>query len=91
MALWREGNGNSKTTIDFVERPNYVLICPHDLTALPANIAVIINNAFLDWMQKHAGIRIREILPLIQDGQTIALHVWYDGPDVQGPREGEPR
>ena len=83
MHFRHEGNGENKTRIDFVDGLNYVLICPHDPGMLPVNIAIIINNAFMDWQKKHPGIRIRTVLPITQDGQTIALHVWYDGADVE--------
>jgi hypothetical protein len=29
MAFRHQGNGEDQTQIDFVCRPNYVLICPH--------------------------------------------------------------
>ncbi len=37
-------------------------------------------------MKKHPGIRVREVLPITQDGQTVALHIWYDMPDIDYPK-----
>jgi hypothetical protein len=88
MAFRHEGNGDDKTRVDFLDRSNYVLICPHDSKTLPANIALIINTAFLDWQKKHPGVRIRTVLPITQDGQTVALHVWYDRADTETGGEG---
>lgn len=82
MSYRHEGNGETNTQIDLMESPGHVLICPHDLKRLPHNIAVIINTAFNDWLKKHPGIRIRTTLPFTQDGQTTAIHVWFDRPDV---------
>jgi len=87
MSFRHEGNGEGKTVINFLERGNYILISPRNATNLPANIAIIVNRAFLDWMKKHPGIRIRAVLPIMQDGQTTALHVWYDRPDVAMTKE----
>jgi len=81
MNFRHEGNGNSKTQIDFLDRPGYVLICPHDLENPPAAIALILNNALNDWLKKHPSIRVRSILPITKDGQTTAIHLWYDQAD----------
>jgi hypothetical protein len=86
MSFRHQSNGDDKTQIDFIHQPNHVLICPHETTNLPLNIAIIVNRAFMDWLQKHPGIRIRTILPITQDGQTTALHVWYDRSDVDFPK-----
>jgi hypothetical protein len=85
MSFRHGGNGESKTLIDFHEGAGYVLICPRDTANHPADIAVIINRAFNDWMAKHPGIRIRSALPITREGNTVALHVWFDRPDVPVP------
>jgi hypothetical protein len=78
MAFRHQGNGEDQTQIDFVSRPNYVLICPHDATNLPSNIAAIINRPLTDWLKRTPGIRVRAMFPITQDGQTTAVRVWYD-------------
>jgi hypothetical protein len=84
MAFRHQGNGEDQTQIDFISRPNYVLICPHDATNLPSNIAAIINRALTDWLKRTPGIRVRAVLPITHDGQTTAVHVWYDPADPAG-------
>ncbi|HJZ89265.1 MAG TPA: hypothetical protein VKE40_00235 [Gemmataceae bacterium] len=84
MAFRHQGNGEDRTQIDFVARPNYVLICPLDATNLPPNIAAIVNRALTDWLKRTPGIRVRAVLPITQDGQTTAVHVWYDSADPAG-------
>lgn len=84
MGKRHEGNGHNQTIINFVDRPGYVLICPHDTTNLPENIAPIVNQAMTDWLKKTQGIRVRAVLPIVQDGNTVAIHLWYDKADVSG-------
>lgn len=84
MAFRQEGNGESKTLIDFVGSANHVFICPHDAANLPPNIAAIINQALLDWLKGHPGVRVRAVLPITQGGQTTAVHLWYDQSDTAG-------
>jgi len=87
MAFRHEGNGESNVKITIEERSNYVLFCPHDLANVPKDIAVIINRVMIDWLKAHPGVRIRTALPITQDGQTIALHLWYDRADMEVPPE----
>jgi hypothetical protein len=89
MSSRHGGNGESKTLIDFHEGPGYALICPRDTANHPADIALILNRAFNDWLRKHAGIRVRAALPITRDGQTVAIHVWFDRPDIEAPRQQE--
>jgi hypothetical protein len=78
MSFRQEGNGETKTRINFHEGRNHVLICPADAHNLPPDIALILNNALIDWLKLHPGIRVRSVLTITQDGQTTAIHLWYD-------------
>jgi hypothetical protein len=84
MGFRHDGNGHTKTEIDFIERPGYVLICPRNSATPPANIALIVNAALTDWLKKTPNIRVRTVLPITRDGQTTAVHLWYDSPDSTG-------
>jgi hypothetical protein len=86
MGLRHDGNGASKTVIEFREELGHALICPADTANHPSDIALIINRAFNDWLLKHPTIRVRAALPITRDGQTVALHVWFDRPDLEVPR-----
>ena len=89
MSSRHGGNGESKTFIDYHEGPGYVLICPRDTTNHPADIALILNGALNEWLHKHLGIRVRAALPITRDGQTVAIHLWFDRPDMEAPRQRE--
>ena len=64
MSSRHGGNGESKTLIDFHEGPGYALISPRDTTNHPADIALILNQAFNEWLRKRLGIRVRAALPI---------------------------
>lgn len=72
------GNGHGKGVIRYVETPGHVHILPDSLVNLPADIAVIVHNAMMDWLQRHPDVRVRAVLPITQDGQTVMIHLWYD-------------
>jgi hypothetical protein len=84
MAFRHEGNGHPKAAIDFNERPGYVFICPRDPDRLPATIAGVINTARTNWLKRNLGIRVRTAVLITRDGQTVAVHLWYDRADVAG-------
>ena len=57
---------------------------PQEPARLPANIALLVNTALLDWLKRNPAIRVRTVLPVTQDGQTTAIHLWYDRADGVG-------
>lgn len=39
----------------------------------------LINETLVAWLGAHPGVRVRSSLGIVEDGYTIALHLWYDG------------
>ena len=37
-----------------------------------------IESAIMRWQQQNPGLKIRTTLPLVSDGNTVAVHVWFD-------------
>ena len=38
-----------------------------------------LHQALTDWLKENTEYRVRSTLPLVASGQTIAIHVWFDG------------
>ncbi|MEO6807572.1 MAG: hypothetical protein ABI353_00465 [Isosphaeraceae bacterium] len=38
----------------------------------------LIDRTLTDYLSKHTPIKVRAILPIHDDGFTIAVHLWYD-------------
>ena len=74
-----EGNGESKVTINVSEkRKGYVIIAPDRIDKLPSQTPVYISLTLENWQKEHPGVHVRAVCPIVADGVTIALHVWYD-------------
>ena len=41
-------------------------------------VADLISKSITTWLEQHPEISVRSTLPIVKDGQTIAVHVWYD-------------
>jgi hypothetical protein len=89
MAFRHESNGDSDIKIAIEQLSNYVLFAPQDLANVPKGIAVIINRVMVNWLKENPGVRIRAALPITQDGQTTALHLWYDRADMEALKKKE--
>jgi hypothetical protein len=35
-------------------------------------------HGLTDWMRKHPHLRVRFVVPMNRDGDTVELHAWYD-------------
>lgn len=75
------GNGSSKTIIEFLDLPGYVHIFPQVMSNLPADISLVMNNALVDWLKRNPDARVRTVLPITQDRQTVMIHLWSDDAD----------
>lgn len=74
-----EGNGDSSGKIHVsVKKPGYVVFVPDSLNSLPEDYSIHLSLIFEQWQQENPGNRIRHVLPIVKDGQTVVLHVYYD-------------
>jgi hypothetical protein len=37
-----------------------------------------LSHALTDWMRKNAHLRVRFVVPISREGDTVELHAWYD-------------
>ncbi len=41
-------------------------------------LAYTLNRAMYDWLQDNPRVVIRTALPIVADGMTTGIHLWYD-------------
>jgi hypothetical protein len=74
-----EGNGGSKVEIVVHGKwPGYVIITPDRIDKLAEHTPVYLSQALESWQKQNPRCRVRCALPIVENGQTIAIHVWYD-------------
>lgn len=37
-----------------------------------------LNDAFYTWLQRNPGFQIRATLPVVEKGNTVLIHVWFE-------------
>jgi hypothetical protein len=40
--------------------------------------AALLNESLIRWLMAQPSLRVRAALPIVVDGNTAALHLWYD-------------
>jgi hypothetical protein len=74
-----QGNGQPQIEIHTVEKkPGYVIICPATLDFLPEGLPAFLSQTLEKWVMDHPQYRVRACASFVQNGLTVALHVWYD-------------
>jgi hypothetical protein len=75
-----EGNGHTRETIVTHHRSEgYIIITAERLDAMTEQTPVFISKTLETWQKENPNCRVRCALPFVNDGQTFAIHVWYDG------------
>ncbi len=61
---------------------------------LPEDLAVYLSSALSDWSRQRPQLRMKCVVPVQRDGNTVELHAWYEAhvfPAAQGRRPaGQP-
>jgi hypothetical protein len=73
-------NGNEKIEITTHHRkPNeYVIITPPTLDNIRNDMGRYISQAVESHLKKNPSVRVRCALPIVEGGQTIAVHLWLE-------------
>jgi hypothetical protein len=70
---------NSQITIDRMEMGTG-WVCfqagenPPPLEELPA----FLNQTFYSWLQRNPEFNVKTVLPIVESGNTVAIHVWFE-------------
>ena len=70
---------NSEITIDRMEMGTG-WVCfqagdnPPPLEELPAYL----NQTFYSWLQRNPKFNVKTVLPIVESGNTVAIHVWFE-------------
>lgn len=75
----QDGNGHTKVNIVVYDRgPGYVIIAPEKIDVIAEGTAIYVSLTVEKWQTENPVNRVRSALPIVKDGQTIAVHVWFD-------------
>ena len=75
------GNGTNEYSVKITEFPDQghvVFYADDDHPPPAAELPTVLGHALQDWMGENPDVVVRSSLPIVQNGQTIAIHLWYD-------------
>jgi hypothetical protein len=81
------GNGSSKVFVHQEDMGGWVRVYPDRLASLPEDFAVYLSHALTQWFRDRPQLRIRCVVPIQRDGDTVELHAWFElgvFPDLSG-------
>jgi hypothetical protein len=75
-----KGQDDAKIEIGMVEMgPGWVLFVPAMAPKTDhVRVPKLLNQSLIYWLRSGAAATVRQTLPIVEDGNTIALHVWFD-------------
>ena len=44
----------------------------------PDQLPGYLNHSFYTWLQRNPEFTVRAVLPIVENGNTVLLHVWFD-------------
>jgi hypothetical protein len=86
------GNGSGKFEIGHQDMGGWVRVCAGRVN-LPDDLAMYLSQTLSEWFRQRPQLRMRCVVPVNRDGNTVELHAWYDAhvfPPLLGPNpEGQ--
>jgi hypothetical protein len=83
----QSGNGSSRFNIHSKDMGGWVRVYPDSTASLPEDLAVYLSHALTQWFRERPQLRMRCVVPIQRDGDTVELHAWFDlgvFPDLSG-------
>ena len=77
------GNGHrnpkSEITLHLNEEQQWVYLVPNDEHPPdPDDVPIFLDETLHTWLNDNPRLRVRNSLGVVQNGQTVAIHLWYD-------------
>ncbi len=74
-----EGNGHDRGRVDRIPLgAGHVVYTPGNPPPQETEVPLALEQVLLNDLKEHPEVRILAILPLIQNGNTIRIHLWYE-------------
>jgi hypothetical protein len=87
------GNGASKFPVHQQDMGGWVRVFAGKTANVPPDLPVYLSHALTAWLRQRPQLRLRTVVPITRDGDTIELHAWYDLyviPEIAGHAPGGP-
>lgn len=72
------GNGSGKLDILLTDKGGWLVVYPARRADLPEDLPVHLSRVMEKWFHERPHLRIRSALPIVQNGNTVVIHVFYE-------------
>ena len=75
-----KGNGDGKIEIDVLALGEDCVVFQAGITPTTdlRRVPRLLGETLIAWLSENPTVRIRSALPIVEDGNTVAIHVWFD-------------
>ena len=74
-----DGNGEDRVRTAAEQiGPDHVVFHPGRAPDDPAELPFVLSRALVGWLADNADVRVRSTLGVVANGQTAAIHLWFD-------------
>jgi hypothetical protein len=83
------GNGSGKFNIHQTDMGGWVRVYTDLLATVPEDFAAYLSLALTQWFRERPQLRMRCVVPVQRNGDTVELHAWFDlgqFPDLSGQK-----
>ncbi len=87
MSQRASGNGSGKVNVHTQDMGGWVRVFTDEPALAPADLPVLLSLTLTEWFRKRPQLRPYQIVPIMQGGDTVELHAWYElhvFPDISG-------
>ena len=84
-------NGSGNFEVHQHDMSGWVRIFPEPGTPLPEDLGYYLSQTLTEWFRQRPHLRLRCVVPVSRDGDTVELHAWYEVhvfPTLQTPESG---
>jgi hypothetical protein len=83
----QSGNGSGRFNIHQEDMGGWVRVYPDRTASLPEGFPIYLSHALTQWFRDRPQLRMRQVVPIQRNGDTVELHAWFDlgvFPDLSG-------
>jgi hypothetical protein len=88
-----QGNGSGKFEISQADMGGWVRVYSSKPGEVRDDLAMYLSQTLTEWFRQRPHLRMRSIVPITRNGDTVELHAWFEAhvfpPTSVGPQPSE--
>jgi hypothetical protein len=72
------GNGSGRFSVVQSDMGGWVRVYADPAAEPPDDLPVYLSHTLAEWFRQRPHLRLRCVVPVCKDGNTVELHAWFD-------------